>query len=346
MINDSPNVQLRILATRVTSNLKLTLPYRPYVDSKSFQACVRTFRQRNDTYPFETGALGWSFDGNWIAGLHNLTIDSFPLPPSDNVKENLRREAIMLQIREKFDGDAIDQLDELEHQLFPRTRPPFCVDIYDWMHPGGITKPKARLVLPGEKSVSFMRVSGTRVVTVTRGCKIQVHQFVKIGDLDGKSLPEALSITRAHRLAKWRGLTRGKILAVLVGSDDARSIITLGSDKKLRLWYRGKLVAKFVGLRGTFTYPVVLGRKGRVITYTADEGVFAVVAPFPLDAEVNNPVYEQPAVELSLNPAVVGCLLDGSGPGSTKVHSLPSGETVKGTGVVAVQQQQEQEERS
>jgi hypothetical protein len=89
---------------------------------------------------------------------------------------------------------------------------------------------------------------------------------------------------RADAGERYRFLAhdQGVILAVLAenGGDD---VVTLGSEGKLKLWHRGRLVAKFAELAGTFhrNYPVLLRRRGQAIYYTSDEGIYAVHLPFP-----------------------------------------------------------------
>jgi hypothetical protein len=71
----------------------------------------------------------------------------------------------------------------------------------------------------------------------------------------------------------------------LIAENDGEDVITLGSDRKIKLWHKGTLVAKFVRIRGDFTaqLPVTLRRVGRVVYYTAEDGVYCVLLPMEVE---------------------------------------------------------------
>lgn len=95
---------------------------------------------------------------------------------------------------------------------------------------------------------------------------------------------ELLAISKRLRCVKFTAHKEGRVLAVLA-ENNGEDIITLGSDRKIKLWHKGQLVCKFVNVQGTFTFnmPVILKRRGRAIYYSSDESIQCVIVPFDIE---------------------------------------------------------------
>ncbi len=137
-----------------------------------------------------------------------------------------------------------------------------------------------------DKSVHSHQITGDNIVTVLHGNKIQVHKMFsqsQWGD-PSKTVADHLEISRQMRIRKFVAHKEGQILTILA-DDKGDSVITIATDKKIKLWYKSTLVAKFVNIGGSFNhpFPVVMRRYGNMLVYTANDGVYALRIPFPIE---------------------------------------------------------------
>jgi len=88
---------------------------------------------------------------------------------------------------------------------------------------------------------------------------------IKIWDLSNPKEP--LYRIEAHKGAR-------KIMAFSV-ADQGKEVITIGSERKIKIWREGKLVHKFRNVHGEFRmgYPYVMRRHGNRLFYTSDLGI-------------------------------------------------------------------------
>eukprot|EP00808_Paulinella_micropora_P001477 g64769.t1 len=86
----------------------------------------------------------------------------------------------------------------------------------------------------------------------------------------GKCLSRLQVCTQADLIAYDAALT-----------EEGVSIVTIASDRTLKVWQGKSCLGYFSGLLGKFrlNYPYIIVRQGRRICYTADDGVFTVLLP-------------------------------------------------------------------
>lgn len=86
------------------------------------------------------------------------------------------------------------------------------------------------------------------------------------------TLASSPGVTLLHKFSahKWRVLSFLQI--------DEESLITLGDDRKIKLWRRGQCMVKYVKIKGVFqfNYPYILKLFHSRLYYTADDGVYVL----------------------------------------------------------------------